>query len=173
VYYLVTSATFRTSQHYQTSSVLIGIYVSLLANLIVSTTLFVWLWKARRSAAAKLGRSSSGAKEAAIPYTRLMRILVESAVPPLILGLIHLALRLASFKPLIPGLGILWVSVTVRKPTECYARSLPHPNPFLGSRSTVHRSQGIPSTRRTAEMDSGRQPRCSIARNRVQDAFGE
>ncbi|KAH6908600.1 hypothetical protein BKA70DRAFT_273223 [Coprinopsis sp. MPI-PUGE-AT-0042] len=116
MYYLVTTATFRANEHYQTSSVLIGIYVSLLANLVVSTTLFVWLWKARRAARSKHGHSSSGGKQATIPYTRLMRILLESAIPPLILGIIHLILRLASFEPIIPGLGILWVSVTVLAP---------------------------------------------------------
>lgn len=48
-----------------------------------------------------------------IPYQRLMTILLESAVPPLVLGLIHLGLRLATFKTIVPGLGMLWVSFTV------------------------------------------------------------
>jgi hypothetical protein len=84
-------------------------YVSLLTNLITSTTLVIRLWCAKRHAEASMGDRAS---QALVPYKRLIGILVESALPPLLLGILHMALFFSLQRTVI-SLNVLLVSLTV------------------------------------------------------------
>jgi hypothetical protein len=91
---------------------LAGTYISLTANLIVTPALITRIWRAKRKVETLLGNNSQ-IPQAQIPYTRLIRILTESALPPLLLGFVHLALAFTNIGQNVV-LNILWVSFTVR-----------------------------------------------------------
>lgn len=89
---------------------LVGVYMSVLVNVIVSPTLIGTLWRGKRHADSLMGNSRVG--HAHLQYTRIIRTLVESALPPLALGLIHIVL-LAAFQVVSPLFNLVWISSTV------------------------------------------------------------
>jgi hypothetical protein len=71
-------------------------YISLFSNLLVTPPLIVWIWKAKRKVKSLLGNTTPAKTQ--IPYNRLIRVLTESALPPLVLGISHLAVFLSDRK---------------------------------------------------------------------------
>ncbi|KAH6905644.1 hypothetical protein BKA70DRAFT_1291759 [Coprinopsis sp. MPI-PUGE-AT-0042] len=95
-----------------------GTYISLLANLIVSPTLIAWIWRAKREMESCLD-THQPLSHTQIPYNRLMRILTESALPPLLLGFVHLGLYLPSGDLMVGAwrvLNVLWLIFTILAP---------------------------------------------------------
>ncbi|KAH6908611.1 hypothetical protein BKA70DRAFT_1481880, partial [Coprinopsis sp. MPI-PUGE-AT-0042] len=102
------------------SSVLIyESYISLGTNLIVSTLLIIHLWRRKREIQFLMG--SAIVNKSQIPYSKLMKVLFQSALPPPLLGFLHLTLRftasVANGNFLLGGdfssIGTLWISSTV------------------------------------------------------------
>jgi hypothetical protein len=82
--------------------------------------------------------SDSQRPQTQIPYSRLIRTLTESALPPLILGLLHLILLVTAGQTVV--LNVLWVSFTVRS-LHSYHRSLAQ-HFLLDSSTSNHHSSG-------------------------------
>ncbi|KAH6899389.1 hypothetical protein BKA70DRAFT_739162 [Coprinopsis sp. MPI-PUGE-AT-0042] len=93
-------------------------YVSLLTNLVTSTTLVFRLWRAKREAEESMGDRLC---QAQIPYKRLIGILVESALPPLLLGILHMILFF-SLQATVISLNVLLVSFTILAPQSISLR---------------------------------------------------
>jgi hypothetical protein len=91
---------------------LAGTYISLTANLIVTPALIMRIWRAKRKMKVLLG-GVSHVPEAQNLYARSIRILTESALPPLLLGFVHLALVVTEVGQNVV-LNVIWVSFTVR-----------------------------------------------------------
>ena len=91
-----------------------GIYVSLLANSIVCPALLTLLWQARKQTQSLgVGSALVNSSHERDPYTRLMGILAESALPPMVLGFLHLGLNFGiGFRTI--AINVLWLSLTVR-----------------------------------------------------------
>ena len=85
---------------------LITHYISLLITLITSTTLFIYLWSAKRKARKNMGDND-------IPYNAYMEIVFEGTLPPIIIGFVHVGL-FADLQLVPVGLNTLWFSLTVR-----------------------------------------------------------
>ncbi|KAH6880336.1 hypothetical protein BKA70DRAFT_190881 [Coprinopsis sp. MPI-PUGE-AT-0042] len=102
-----------------------GTYTSLLANLIVSPALILRVWLARREMESLVGESRFSHTH--VPYTRLIEILTESAVPPLLLGLLHLILHFAIRDCHFTFINMLWVSFTILAPQTLTLRVLDGP----------------------------------------------
>lgn len=122
--------------------ILLAAYVSLATNMIVSTTLIVHLWSARRKAK-QLFSNAEGRVQYQIPYSKLIRILVESALPPLVLGISHIVAYMV-FAKRYRAHGALWISLTILAPQiiavrAAMQRKCSNPNP-----DTVDRIPTIP-----------------------------
>ena len=91
-------------------ALLISSYISLGTNFSVSSAIILRLWKAKQEARRLLG--DAGLSKAYIPYSRLVSVLFQSALPPFLLGLSHLIAYLG-FHTLYRTHGALWVSFTV------------------------------------------------------------
>ncbi|KAH6908601.1 hypothetical protein BKA70DRAFT_1280292, partial [Coprinopsis sp. MPI-PUGE-AT-0042] len=96
---------------------LIGTYVPLLTNLIVAPALSIWLWRSRHTLTGKFGVKDTH------PYTRKLAMLVESAILPLLLGLVHVVL-FAAFQVQAVAVNVLWLSFTVLAPQIIALRTL-------------------------------------------------
>ncbi|KAH6881253.1 hypothetical protein BKA70DRAFT_1238449 [Coprinopsis sp. MPI-PUGE-AT-0042] len=110
-----------------------GTYFSLLANLIVSPTLVAWIWKSKREIESCL--DSHQLSHTQIPYNRLMRILTESALPPSLLGFVHLGLYLPSGYRMAVAwrvLNALWVIFTILAPQTIALRVIRGREPLRG-----------------------------------------
>ena len=92
------------------STLLISSYCSLATNFVVSTAIVVYLWKAKKEAQRLLNDPTL--KQAHVPYSRLIAVLTQSALPPLILGIAHMIL-LVAFGITFYTHGALWISFTV------------------------------------------------------------
>ena len=92
------------------TALMISSYISLGTNFFVSSAIILRLWKAKREARRLLG--DAGLSKAYIPYSRLIAVLVQSALPPFLLGLSHL-IAYFKFYALYHTHGALWVSFTV------------------------------------------------------------
>ncbi|KAH6908598.1 hypothetical protein BKA70DRAFT_1280285 [Coprinopsis sp. MPI-PUGE-AT-0042] len=91
----------------------VATYVSLLTNLIVSATLIIHLRKAAQRLTSLLGHAST--TRTRTPYTRIIEMLVEAALPPLVSGIVHLIL-FAALKTQAITLNVLLLSFTVLAP---------------------------------------------------------
>jgi hypothetical protein len=87
-------------------------FVSLFVNVLVTPALIVWIWRAKRKVTLLLG--DSVLEQTQVPYNRLIRILTESALPPLLLGISQVALILSSGYPSVL-LNMLWGIFTVSR----------------------------------------------------------
>jgi hypothetical protein len=83
---------------------------SLVANFIVTTALISWIWRAKREVESLLGDTMLAQTQ--LPYNRVIRILTESALPPLLLFSLHLALLYSGYQTVV--VTMLWVIFTVR-----------------------------------------------------------
>jgi hypothetical protein len=90
---------------------LYAFYISLGSNFVLSTALVTRIWMARREALDLLGRPNSSQSQ--IPYAKVISILLESALPPLVLGVSHLIIWQA-FDVMYYTHGAPWLSFTVR-----------------------------------------------------------
>ncbi|KAH6908614.1 hypothetical protein BKA70DRAFT_1222786 [Coprinopsis sp. MPI-PUGE-AT-0042] len=100
-----------------TTAVSVGSYISLGTNLIISSSLIIWLWRRKKEVKYLMGGAAVGKTQ--IPYSRLINVLVQSALPPLLLGLLHMVLYIYRRTQAIrspSSLGALWISFTVLAP---------------------------------------------------------
>ncbi|KAH6908597.1 hypothetical protein BKA70DRAFT_1400617 [Coprinopsis sp. MPI-PUGE-AT-0042] len=100
---------------------MISVYLSVLTNLIVSPTLILCLWREKRDVDSLLGDSRVG--KAHVQYTRIIRTLVESASPPLALGLVHIVL-VAAFQVNSPLFNLIWITFTILAPQTIALRAV-------------------------------------------------
>jgi hypothetical protein len=122
---------------------LAGTYISLFANSIVTSALIIRIWRAKRKMEVLLGNDSH-IPQAQIPYIRLIRILTESALPPLLLGIVHLGFMTTGVGQNVV-LNLLWVSFTVR-PVHPELFSYAHPG-FSDPDTPNDRSSGAKAER--------------------------
>ena len=85
-------------------------YISLGTNLLVTITLVFRLWRGKRVTERLLGNTGNQL----IPYSKLITVLLQSALPPLLLGISHLVANVGYNKTYVTH-GTLWVSFTVSK----------------------------------------------------------
>ncbi|KAH6908616.1 hypothetical protein BKA70DRAFT_1562644 [Coprinopsis sp. MPI-PUGE-AT-0042] len=110
VLYLLVHYSDAMSEYYS-SRLALGLYLSLGTNVMVSTVLIVRLWRGRQEFKSLVGGAVVG--EAQIPYSRLMKVLLESALPPLILGVVHVTLYFMLPDVSLSMHSALWISFTV------------------------------------------------------------
>lgn len=103
------------------AGLLYSFYISLGTSIVVTTTLIYRLWKENREAKRLLGDSPSN--ESHWPYKRLIVLLLSSALPPLLLGLVHLVVFLG-FRRTSQAHGALWVSFTILAPQIIAIRAI-------------------------------------------------
>jgi hypothetical protein len=83
---------------------------SLSANLIVTPALISWIWRSQTEVESLLGNAVLAQTQ--VPYNRVVRILTESALPPLLLGFLNISLAVSGNLSVV--FTILWVIFTVR-----------------------------------------------------------
>ncbi|KAH6905653.1 hypothetical protein BKA70DRAFT_1503094 [Coprinopsis sp. MPI-PUGE-AT-0042] len=134
-----------------------GMYTSLFVNFIVSPTLIVWIWRAKREVNSLLEHPDR--PQTQMPYNRLIRILTESALPPLLLGFTHLGLFLS--KGSFPVLNVLWVIFTVMRRFVCFLCLI---TTSLDPRTSNYRSSGRSrktlSTRESDDITNAKHANC-------------
>jgi hypothetical protein len=87
-----------------------GSYATLITNLFVSTVIILRLWAGKYETETLMGDAMVGV--ARIPYSTLISVIVESALPPLLLGILHFILYFSTKKGL-STVSALWISFTV------------------------------------------------------------
>ncbi|KAH6908540.1 hypothetical protein BKA70DRAFT_1481778 [Coprinopsis sp. MPI-PUGE-AT-0042] len=109
-------------------------WISLGFNLLISPTLIIHLWREKKEVDALVGDSRVG--KAYVQYTRIIRTLVESAVPPLILGLALVISRF--YGNAAPALYLVWVTFTILAPQTIAMRVLRRRDSRVVEASSTH-----------------------------------
>ncbi|KAH6905646.1 hypothetical protein BKA70DRAFT_1291768 [Coprinopsis sp. MPI-PUGE-AT-0042] len=108
------------------------------------------------------------------PYNRLIRILTESALPPLLLGVLHLCLLLSLGYQILDALKVLnviWVIFTILAPQTIALRVIQQREQVKGQ-PTPSQTPTLPIAFQAAQTDISSESMTQLEEERVPDARG-